>query len=92
MDGTFSSDDTETAARRAAQGELQVQPRGVPGALLGPLVEPWRRPWRPWEGLQTSPLRSTSTVLAVGDFGEGLAASGTFDLGGREMARQNGSR
>ena len=40
MDGTFSSDDTETAARRAAQGELQVHGRGVPGALLGPLAEP----------------------------------------------------
>eukprot|EP00439_Symbiodinium_sp_Y106_P003387 s10951_g1.t1 len=40
MDGTFSSDDTETAARRAAQGELQVRGRGVPGALLGPLAEP----------------------------------------------------
>ena len=38
MDGTFSSDDTETATRRAAQGELQVQGRGVPGALLGPLA------------------------------------------------------
>ena len=43
MGGTFSSDDTETAARRAVQGELQVERRGVPGALLGPLVEPCGR-------------------------------------------------